>query len=133
MKNKSCLMTKRKIIYLLSYLAYSAIYIARVNLTMSAPTLLTAGVLDTVEIGILGGAFSAVFASGRLVNGVLSDRVAPPFMIGGGLALCAAANIAFGFFPPFIGIFLLWSAKTNPHKISLSFIDVLDNCLVFFL
>ncbi len=104
-------MTKRKIIYFLCYLAYSAIYIARVNLTMSAPSLLAAGALGTVEIGILGGAFSAVFALGRLLNGVLSDRVPPPFMIGGGLALCAAANIAFGFFPPFIGILLLWSAN----------------------
>ena len=104
-------MTKRKIIYLLCYLAYSSIYIARVNLTMANPSLVEAGILNTVQIGALGGVFSAMFALGRLFNGILSDK-APPFaMISSGLAICAVSNILVGFFPPFIGIFLLWTAN----------------------
>ena len=104
-------MTKRKIIYIICYLAYSSIYIARVNLTMANPSLVSAGILNTVQIGILGGAFAAMFALGRLLNGILSDKAPPFVMISGGLVICAVSNILVGFFPPFIGIFLLWSAN----------------------
>ncbi|MBQ4557045.1 MAG: MFS transporter [Clostridia bacterium] len=102
---------KRKLIYLISYLAYSAIYIARVNLTMANPELVSLGIVDTVQIGILGGVFSAMFASGRLFNGAISDKAPPWAMISGGLALCALSNIIIGFFPPFIGILLLWTVN----------------------
>lgn len=104
-------MTKRKFIYIISYLAYSSIYLARVNLTMASPNLVADGILDTVQIGMLGSVFSAMFAAGRFVNGVLSDKAPPWAMISGGLALCAVSNIAVGFFPPFIGIFLLWTVN----------------------
>lgn len=104
-------LNKRKIIYLIFYLAYSSIYIARVNLTMANPSLVSAGVLDTVQIGMLGSVFSAMFAAGRLLNGALSDKAPPWTMISGGLALCALSNIAVGFFPPFIGIFILWTVN----------------------
>lgn len=104
-------MTKRKIIYLLCYLAYSSIYIARINLSMANPSLISLGVLTKAEIGLLGGAFATVFASGRLLNGIFSDK-APPFaMISGGLLLCGVSSIGVGFLPPFIGMFLLWSAN----------------------
>ena len=104
-------MTKRRIIYLLCYLAYSSIYIARVNLTMANPSLVERGILDTVQIGILGGVFAAVFASGRLLNGILSDKAPPFVMISTGLVLCAVSNIVIGYFPPFVAIMLLWAAN----------------------
>lgn len=104
-------MKKRKIIYLICYLAYSSIYIARTNLTMANPSLVEAGILNTVQIGMLGGVFSAMFALGRLINGMLSDKAPPYAMISLGLGICALSNILVGFFPPFIGIFLLWSAN----------------------
>jgi len=104
-------MKKRRIIYLLCYLAYSSIYMARTNLTMANPSLVEAGILNTVQIGLLGGAFSAMFALGRLVNGILSDKAPPYAMISLGLVICAVSNILVGFFPPFIGIFILWSSN----------------------
>ncbi len=102
---------KRHLIYLIAYLAYSSIYVARVNLTMANPALVSMSVLTTEQIGMLGGVFSATFACGRLFNGALSDKAPPWVMICGGLALCSVCNIAVGFFPPFIGIFLLWMAN----------------------
>lgn len=104
-------MTKRKLIYILFYLSYSSIYIARVNLTMANPSLVASGTLDTVQIGTLGTAFAAVFALGRLFNGILSDKASPWIMISGGLALCAVGNIFVGFLPPYICILLLWSVN----------------------
>lgn len=104
-------MTKRRIIYILCYLAYSSIYIARVNLTMANPSLVEGGVLDTAKIGILGGCFAAIFAVGRLLNGILSDKTPPFLMVSTGLCVCALSNVFVGFFPPFYAILILWSAN----------------------
>ena len=104
-------MTKRKLIYILFYLSYTSIYIARVNLTMANPSLISAGILDTVQIGTLGTAFAGMFAFGRLLNGIFSDKAHPWVMISGGLLLCSLGNVLVGFFPPFICILLLWSAN----------------------
>lgn len=100
-----------RLVFIIAYLAYSAVYFSRVNLTMANPELVGMGLLTTEQIGMLGGAFSAVFASGRLINGALSDKAPPWLMISGGLLACAVCNIAIGFFPPFIAIFLLWSVN----------------------
>lgn len=103
--------TKRNLIYFVAYLAYTSIYIARVNLTMANPSLVSMAILTTEQIGMLGGVFAATFAAGRLINGALSDKAPPWAMVAGGLALAACSNIAVGFFPPFVGIFLLWMAN----------------------
>ena len=62
-----------RLIFWVVYLAYTSIYVARINLSMAGPELISGGVLDTVQLGLLGSVFSTVFASGRLINGGLSD------------------------------------------------------------
>ena len=52
-----------------------------------------------------------MFATGRLLNGILSDKAPPFVMISTGLAICAVSNIFIGFFPPFVAILFLWSAN----------------------
>lgn len=104
---------KRKIlIFWIVYLAYTAIYVARVNLSMAGPSLMELGILDTVQLGMLGSVFSTVYAAGRLVNGAISDRQPPWLMITTGLAVAGISNILIGLFPPFIGIFILWTANS---------------------
>lgn len=93
------------------YLAYTSIYVARINLSMAGPELILGGVLDTVQLGLLGSVFSTVFASGRLINGGLSDKTPPWVMLTSGLALAGLSNLFVSFFPPFIGIFILWTAN----------------------
>ena len=75
---------------------------------MAAPSLVASGILNTRKIGILGGAFSVVYAAGRLCNGILTDRVAPYVMISLGLLMTGCANLLAGVFPPFAVLFLLW-------------------------
>lgn len=100
-----------KLIFLITYLAYTAIYIARVNLSMAGPGLIEAGVLDTVQMGTLGSIFSTVYSVGRLLNGGISDRQPPWRMLTTGLALAGISNLLFSFFPPFFGLFLLWTSN----------------------
>ena len=102
---------KNRLFFLICYAAYAGIYIARLNLSMATPGLKEAGVLTTAQLGMLGSVFSVVFAAGRLLNGALSDKKPPYAMIAIGLLLAGLSNIAVGFFPPFIGILLLWSAN----------------------
>ncbi len=99
---------QHKLIFAIVYLAYTSIYIARVNLSMAGPDLIDIGVLNTVQLGSLGSIFSTFYAVGRLLNGGLSDKTPPWIMLTTGLALAGISNICIGFFPPFIGIFLFW-------------------------
>ena len=101
----------KRIIFLIVYLAYTSIYIARINLSVASPGLISEGVLDTVQIGFLGSIFSTFYALGRLINGGISDKTPPWVMLTAGLTLAGVSNILISFFPPFIGIFILWLAN----------------------
>lgn len=98
-------------IFIVCYLAYLFIYVARLNLSMAAPGLKDLHILTMEQIGLLGSVFSVVYACGRLFSGVLSDRIAPWKMISAGLLLCGVSNLCFGMFPPFSAILLLWGAN----------------------
>ena len=102
---------KNLLLFLTCYIAYTSIYIARLNLSMASPALKEAGILTTEQLGLLGSVFSVVYAAGRLVNGIISDRKPPWLMISAGLATAGVANLMIGLFPPFPGILLLWSAN----------------------
>lgn len=100
-----------RLIFFIVYLAYTSIYIARINLSVASPGLIEEGVMDTVQIGLLGSIFSTVYACGRLLNGGLSDKTPPWIMLTVGLGLAGLSNIFISFFPPFIGILILWLAN----------------------
>lgn len=95
-------------IFLICYFAYTAIYIARVNLSMAAPELRELKILTETQYGILGSLFSIIYATGRLLMGSLSDKKPPVLLICVGLLLCSICNILIGFVSPFIGILILW-------------------------
>ena len=95
-------------VFLICYIAYVFIYVARLSLSMAAPALKTLMILDEAQVGILGSMFSIVYACGRLFSGVISDRTAPWKMICTGLVLCGISNILFGLLPPFYALVLLW-------------------------
>ena len=101
----------KKIIFAVVYMAYTSIYIARLNLSMAGSGLISMNIINTVQMGLLGSVFSTVFAAGRLINGGISDGRPPWIMITTGLVIAGVSNIFVGFFPPFIGIFILWTAN----------------------
>jgi len=97
------------VVFWLLYIAYCAIYIARLNLSMAAPSMKAAGVLNAAQIGFLGSAFSVIYSCGRLFNGMLGDRLAPKLLIVTGLVLTGIANLLIGILPPYLIILVLWS------------------------
>lgn len=114
---------KKLLIFVICYLAYTSVYIARLNLSIASPGMRDAGIIDSVQIGILGSVFSIVFAIGRLLNGNIGDKTPPWVMISTGLLLVGISNIAVGFFPPFVGIAILW--MTNAFAQSMLWSSVL--------
>ncbi len=102
---------KNTLTFLICYIAYTAIYIARLNLSMASPGLVDLSILDTVQIGLMGSVFSIIYSVGRLLNGRLSDSVPPYRMICTGLILAGISNLTIGFFPPFWGILFLWGCN----------------------
>lgn len=48
---------------------------------MASPCLKESGILNSAQIGIIGGLFSIIYAIGRLINGVLSDIKSPSCII----------------------------------------------------
>lgn len=100
-----------RLIFFIVYLAYTSIYIARINLSVAGPGLIDAGVMDTVQLGLLGSIFSTFYACGRLINGGISDRTPPWVMLTIGLGIAGISNICISFFPPFVGILILWLAN----------------------
>lgn len=88
-----------------------SIYLARTNLSMAGTELTRMEIADAAQIGFLGSAFSTMFAIGRLVNGSLGDCTPPWKMISVGLVAAGICNILISFFPPFIGIILLWTVN----------------------
>ncbi len=106
MKTKQATASNR--IFFLCYIAYTCIYIARLNLSMASPAMREAGILSAAELGFIGSAFSVVYSCGRLFNGILGDRIAPKLLIVTGLLLTAAANLLIGILPPYILILVLW-------------------------
>lgn len=98
-------------IFIVCYLAYTAIYIARLNLSMASPNLKTEDMMSASQIGLLGSVFSVVYAFGRMINGYIGDKQPPWVMISAGLLFAGISNIIIGFFPPFTEILLLWGVN----------------------
>jgi len=105
-------MKKRTLlIFAIVYIAYTSIYIARLNLSVANPVFVELGIADAAQIGLLGSIFSIIYACGRLINGGLGDRVAPYKLICSGMLVAGLANLMIGALPPFWGIAILWGAN----------------------
>ena len=117
-------------ICIICYLSYAMLYVARLNLSMASPDLKQIGLLTSAQIGLLGSFFSIIYAAGRLLNGILTDRLPSWIMICSGLLLAGLSNVAIGFFPPFVGILILWG--TNAYAQSMLWSAILRTVSVLY-
>lgn len=97
-----------KKVFLLAYLAYACIYIARLNLTVAAPVMQDQGMMSAADIGMMGGIFFLCYSVGQLVNGYIGDILPPKRMVAAGLFLTALSNLGIGGIPDAGMMTALW-------------------------
>ena len=96
-------------VFLLCYISYVAIYAARLNLSMASPGMISAGMLTEVQYGFICSVFFVTYACGRLLNGMIGDRMAPWVMVSVGLLFTGLSNLLIGFVPTYVIILVFWA------------------------
>lgn len=100
-----------EVIFLLGYLAYSSLYIARLNFSIASSLFEAAGILDKAQIGVIGGIFSFSYAISKVPNGYLGDRLNSRSVIVIGLLIASVSNLFIGLYPCFWSIAILWGVN----------------------
>ena len=96
------------LIFPLCYLAYSVIYIARLNFSVISEELNKSGALSMLQIGSIGSVFFFVYAFSKLFSSRFGDRISPRKMIITGLALTGLSNIFISVSPVFMMMAVMW-------------------------
>lgn len=96
------------LIFAIGYIAYCSIYTARLNFSVAAAALESAGSLTKTGIGVIGSIFSFTYALAKIPGGYLGDRFSCRAVIVAGLIITGAANLLMGTLPGFGAMALLW-------------------------
>ena len=96
------------VVFLVLYLAYSSIYVARLNFSVASGLFQENHILDKAQIGIIGSIFSLTYAVAKIPNGYMGDRLSARKMIISGLLIVGFSNLVIGLFPCFLSIAVFW-------------------------
>ena len=99
---------KRWSVYISLILGYGFFYTCRLGLSVAKKPILDAGVLSVSEMGIIGSVLLYVYAVGKFINGILSDRANIKRFMSIALLMSAIVNILFGLTNLFIVFVILW-------------------------
>ncbi len=98
------------------WLVYGAFYFCRTNISAAVP-FLGAPVeegglsLSTEQVGWILASLKIAYGVGQLVNGQLSERIAPRILLSIGMFCSALLNVAFGLSTGFYFLLFIWAAN----------------------
>jgi OPA family sugar phosphate sensor protein UhpC-like MFS transporter len=98
-------------IFIMSYVTYATYYLARLNLSVALPAIALDLGYHKLVLGLIGSAFSTVYALGLFMNGPLAERFGAKRLITLGLMLSAIVNFLFGFAELSVAMILLWAVN----------------------
>jgi OPA family glycerol-3-phosphate transporter-like MFS transporter/OPA family sugar phosphate sensor protein UhpC-like MFS transporter len=78
-------------------IGYALFYFVRKNFSMAMPGMATDLGITKVNLGIFLTLHGLIYGFSRFINGIFADHLNARFHMVTGLALCAVANLAFGF------------------------------------
>ncbi len=90
------------------FLAYTAAYISRCNLSPSLDAIAKTFSVSTAQVGLLPTFFAIPYAAGQVLSGLLADRQPGPRLMLIGLLGSALVNVLFSFCPYFPLLVALW-------------------------
>jgi MFS transporter, OPA family, sugar phosphate sensor protein UhpC len=94
-------------IFALTWLAYAGFYLCRKNLSVLMPVLQGDLGISKLDLANIVFAYSLAYALGQFVSGVLADRYGPRTVVTAGLLLSIGSNVAMGFSPVVLALFVL--------------------------
>ena len=112
--------TKGIYVAIFAYLAYSCVYLCRLNLSVASVDIESGKIMTEGDLGLLSSLFLVAYALGKLFLGRVGDKLPPKTMIVIGLSLSALTNLFFGMIitdvthlflgviPPTYLLFALW-------------------------
>ena len=80
-------------LYLLLSFLYFVSYITRLSFSATMTEMISVGVLNKEQAGLIGSALFLTYALGQIVSGLLSDRFSPYGIVGVGLGITVACNL----------------------------------------
>lgn len=114
-------------VFLSVTLGYSLFYVCRLSLNVVKKPIVDSGLLNELELGMIGSALFFTYAVGKLTNGFLADHSNIKRFMATGLFLTALINLALGTTSMFLAFIILWglngwfqSMGAAPSVVSLS-------------
>lgn len=98
-------------VFLACFIAYTAAYICRVNISVAIPGIQDAFGFSSTGLGLVGTSFFWMYAIGQLINGIVGDKVSSRYFIFLGLLVSVLINILFGFSSILLIMIVLWGAN----------------------
>lgn len=96
------------VVALFSYIAYSCVYLCRLNFSVASVGIKELGIMTDSQIGLISSLFLAAYAFGKILLGRAGDKLPPKMLIVGGLFLSSITNFIFGFFFPIGILYTVW-------------------------
>ena len=99
---------KTLLFFIIGYVAYTMVYLVRLNFSVASVLLQDAHILTKGQVGIIGSIFALTYAAVKIPGGYLGDRVAPKWLVAGGLFLAGISNFLIGLHPSFPMLAAFW-------------------------
>ena len=103
------LQKRKRILFLLCWVAYMATYICRLNFSAAMPELIRYGVFDNTQAAAISSCLFITYGAGQIFSGFLCDRINLKWMVFFGVLLSSVCNIILFFVcENFIATIILW-------------------------
>ena len=100
---------KRWAVFLTLIIGFGFFYTCRLSFSVAKKPMLDAGILDPVQMGIIGAVLLYVYAIGKFVNGLLADYANIRKFMSIALFCSAILNLIFGFTSLFVLFVIIWA------------------------
>ncbi len=96
----------QRITFGVTWITYAGFYLCRKNLSIALPLLAGASALGSVQLANIVFGYSLLYAVGQFAFGFLSDRIGPKRVVGAGLLIIVASNVAMGVHASFMWLMI---------------------------
>lgn len=102
---------KSRLVVIVLWLIYASAYFGRTCYSAAIASIVSNGIYDKSDIGIVGTAFFICYGAGQIVNGILGDRINPFVMVLFGAAFSGICCTSMAFTDSLGAMAAIWGAN----------------------